>query len=151
MKAKQRTKTEIGYLSREIFYKDPYTGEMVSVGDATLYTDTRQRSRGFLMLWPKNFLKGKTFEIKFFLWLLHAMRGNYIIQTDEQLAKLFKCSRQRIERLKKKLKEDNIIKYRNGVIMVNPNLIWQGNVQGRMTATAYYLTFDKNEAVEPDE
>ena len=147
-KAKQQTNRQLGYLNRQVYIKDPETGELIEAGNAMLYTESLERNKGFNMLWPKQFLKCKIFEVQFLLWLIYAQRGNYVIQTDQQLAMRFKCSRQRIERLKKKMKDDDLIKYRNGVIMLNPNLIWQGNVKHRTNAKAQYHVFDKEEFSE---
>lgn len=95
------------------------------------------------MLWT-NGLKTEIFELKFLIWLISAMQANYVHIKDEQLARKFECSRQRIGRLKQKLKKDNLLKYEPGVIFLNPEYIWRGNAYQRELAAEKYYKFGKD-------
>ena len=92
------------------------------------------------MMWPQT-MKSSVFEIQFLIFLLKAMRSNYVHIKDETLAAKFGCSRQRIGRLKQKLEKDGLLKYQPGVIFVNPNLFYRGNAAGRDNLIAEYWAY----------
>lgn len=142
-KTKQRTGARITHLGKQVILRDIITGELTDYGNAELLPEERNRNKGFFMLWTQG-LKTEIFELKFIIWLINAMNGNYIHIKDEQLAKKFECSRQRIGRLKQKLRKDKIIKYSPGIIFLNPNYIWRGTAYQRDRALQEYHAFDES-------
>lgn len=146
-KAKQRTGTKVAHLNHQVILRDKRTGELTDYGDAEIRTEEHLRNKGFTMLWERG-LKSSVFELQFVFFLVTAMRQNFIHMTDEQLAKKFECSRQRIGRLKKQLEKDKLIKCKPGIIFLNPGFIWKGSAYQREKAETEYYNF-KNEAVEP--
>lgn len=142
-KPKQRTGVKVAHLNKQVILRDKRTGELTDYGDAEIRTEERNRNKGFLMLWTQG-LKTKIFELNLMIWLINAMRDNVVIIKDEQLAKKFECSRQRIGRLKQKLRKDKIIKYSPGIIFLNPNYIWRGNAYQRDRALQEYHAFDES-------
>ena len=52
---------------------------------------------------------------------------------------------QRIGRIKRQLKKDGIIRYKPGVIFLNPAYIWKGSAYARDQAAAEYYRFEKDE------
>ena len=136
-KAKQRTGTKIAHLNHQVILRDKRTGELTDYGDAEIRTEEHQRNKGFLMLWTQG-LKSNVFELQFVFFLVRAMQSNYIHMTDEQLAKHFECTRQRIGRLKRQLEKDNLIICKPGIIFVNPSFIWKGSAYNREKAEIEY-------------
>ena len=143
-KAKQKTGVKVGHLNKQVILRDKTTGELFDYGDAEIRTEERNRNKGFFMLWTAG-LKSEIFELRFVIWMISAMRGNYIHISDEQLAKKFECSRQRIGRIKRQLKKDGIIRYKPGVIFLNPAYIWKGSAYAREQAEAEYYRFEEDE------
>ena len=143
-KAKQKTGVKVGHLNKQVILRDKTTGELFDYGDAEIRTEERNRNKGFFMLWAAG-LKSEIFELRFVIWMISAMRGNYIHISDEQLAKKFECSRQRIGRIKRQLKKDGIIRYKPGIIFLNPAYIWKGSAYAREQAEAEYYRFEEDE------
>ena len=142
-KTKQKTNVKVGHLNHQIILRDKRTGELTDYGDAEIRTEERYRNKGFVMIWPR--IKSQIFELNFLFFLIRAMESNYIIMTDEQLAKKFETTRQRIGRVKQKLKKDKIIKYAPGIIFVNPDFIFRGNAYKREEITHAYYRFKPEE------
>ena len=142
-KTKQKTNVKVGHLNHQIILRDKRTGELTDYGDAEIRTEERYRNKGFVMIWPR--IKSQIFELNFLFLLIRAMESNYIIMTDEQLAKKFETTRQRIGRVKQKLKKDKIIKYAPGIIFVNPDFIFRGNAYKREEITHAYYRFKPEE------
>ena len=140
---KEKTNVRIGHLNKKVILLDHLTGELTDYGDAEIRTEERYRNKGFVMIWPR--IKSQIFELNFLFFLIRAMESNYIIMTDEQLAKKFETTRQRIGRIKKKLKADKIIKYAPGIIFVNPDYIFRGNAYKRDEITNAYYRFKPEE------
>ena len=142
-KTKQKTNVRVGHLNHQIILRDKRTGELTDYGDAEIRTEERYRNKNFVMIWPN--IKSQIFELNFLFFLIRAMESNYVIMTDEQLAKKFETTRQRIGRIKKKLKADKIIKYAPGIILVNPKFIFRGNAYKRDEITSAYYRFNPEE------
>ena len=142
--ADQRTGTKVAHLNKQVILRDKRTGELTDYGDAEIRTEEHNRNKGFLMLWTIG-LKTEIFELQFVIWMIKAMKSNYIHVKDKQHAKIFACSRQRIGRLKQKLRKDKIIKYTDGIIFLNPDYIWRGSAYGREQAQTEYAKFEEEE------
>ena len=93
--ADQRTGTKVAHLNKQVILRDKRTGELTDYGDAEIRTEEHNRNKSFLMLWTIG-LKTEIFELRFVIWMIKAMKSNYIHVKDKQLAKIFACSRQRI-------------------------------------------------------
>lgn len=140
MRKPEKTGTKVGHLNKQVILRDKRTGKLYDFGDAEIRTEDKNRNKSFLMMWPQT-MKSSVFEIQFLIFLLNAMRSNYVHIKNETLATKFGCSRQRIERLKQKLEKDGLLKYQPGVIFVNPNLFYRGNAAGRDNLIAEYWLF----------
>lgn len=139
---KKSTNVTVGHLNKQVILRDKLTGELIDYGDAELRTEDRSRNKNFIMIWPA---KSRIFELQFFFYLIQTAEKNYILMTDDMLAKKFDTTRQRIGRIKKKLREDKIIKYKPGIIYLNPDIIWRGNAYKREQAQQKYHKFKEEE------
>ena len=59
----------------------------------------------------------------------------------EDIAKKFDTTRPRIDRMKRRLKEQGFIKYIPNVIFINPDFYWRGSASMRESAAEEYLNF----------
>lgn len=140
---KQKTNVRVGHLNHQIILRDKRTGELTDYGDAEIRTEEKYRNKNFVMIWPN--IKSQIFELNFLFFLIRAMESNYVHIKDEQLAKKFETTRQRIGRIKQKMKADKIIKYAPGIIFVNPQFIFRGNAYKREQAITAYYRFNEEE------
>ncbi|MFQ7035857.1 MAG: replication/maintenance protein RepL [Candidatus Borkfalkia sp.] len=74
-------------------------------------------------------------------WLLCVSARNKVMMKAEEIAKKFDTTRPRIDRMKRRLKEQGFIKYIPNVIFINPDFYWRGSASMRESAAEEYLNF----------
>ena len=113
-----------------------------SKSTATTYMRDHAPNRNFGML----FFDTLSFKVQFnstqfLFWLMSISAKNKVTKKAEDIAKTFNTSRQRIDRMKRKLKEQGFIKYIPNVIFINPDFYWRGSASMRESAAEEYLNF----------
>lgn len=116
----------------DVMIASPETGEIISLGTAVIQTTDRKVNKDFFMIFNPYNKKTEIFEIDLLMYLMQRMSNkNTIMITDEKIAKDFKTTRQRVARVKQKLKKCDLIKYTGGTIMINPTYIYRGTAYKR--------------------
>lgn len=130
-------------LSESLYIKDKITGEFIEYKDNVIISRRSTPNKNFTMIFPKqiNPIK-KDFNILTFMnWLILIARRNIIFMTSEQIAKKYDTTRERIDRIKKKLSDLEYIKTKPGVIFINPYYAWRGSNRQREAAIEEYSEF----------
>lgn len=115
--------------------------KLVTINEVT-YTElvTKSVDNDFYKFWV-NIKSIKADKIKFdrltllnYL-LYYASNKNTVLVKINELAKKFKVTRQTLSKKLKELEEDNYIKVKTNVILINPTYFFKGTAKGRNKVT----------------
>ncbi len=129
-----KNRTAIPYYTKKITAEDRITGEIEDWGDMTFEIKKPRFPKGFVMIWSEG-ISTKNLELKVLFWLTKYMSNKgVILVTNEQLSNNFEVTEKTIRSLKLQMKEEGFIKYKAGVIYINPRVIWKGSYKQREEA-----------------
>ncbi len=142
VKKSARPNKKVAEIKDNIIIHDNTTGELKEYRHNVLYMRDHAPNRNFGML----FFDTLSFKVQFnstqfLFWLMSISAKNKVTKKAEDIAKTFNTSRQRIDRMKRKLKEQGFIKYIPNVIFINPDFYWRGSASMRESAAEEYLNF----------
>ena len=142
VKKSARPNKKVAEIKDNIIIHDNTTGELKEYRHNVLYMRDHAPNRDFGML----FFDTLSFKVQFnstqfLFWLMSISAKNKVTKKAEDIAKTFNTSRQRIDRMKRKLKEQGFIKYIPNVIFINPDFYWRGSASMRESAAEEYLNF----------
>ena len=142
VKKSARPNKKVAEIKDNIIIHDNTTGELKEYRHNVLYMRDHAPNRNFGML----FFDTLSFKVQFnstqfLFWLMSISAKNKVTKKAEDIAKTFNTSRQRIDRMKRKLKEQGFIKYIPNVIFINPDFYWRGSASMRENAAQEYLNF----------
>jgi predicted transcriptional regulator len=134
------TQTLVGTKKRELM--DTATGELMTVDQVTKRTyGTKEFWKVYLMDFLSVLGIFDSKQVDIFIYIVENTNKstNMFIGTYEKIAKDVGASSQTIARILKKLVENNFVKrVQNGVWLVNPNVLMQGNDTKRQILLSYY-------------
>lgn len=128
-------------------------GKVTDIGTAVISAKTISTNKGFFML-DRALVQMKTGNnaIDFLFWIMRKMSNQNIVfyGRDENIANELNVCRQTIATLKKDFEERNLIRFKSGVIMLNPDFIFRGNPTVRENMRMLYVNFktDKGDRAE---
>ena len=128
-------------------------GKITDLGIADITAKPIRTNKGFFMI-DRKLIEMKTGDnaIDFLFWIMRKMSNQNTVfyGRDENIAKDLGVCRQTIAALKKDFEERNLIRFRNGVIILNPSFIFRGNPTARENVQVLYTNFkpDKGDRAE---
>ena len=128
-------------------------GKVTNLGEAVITSKTISTNKGFFML-DRKLIEMKTGDnaIDFLFWIMRKMSNQNTVfyGRDENIAKDLGVCRQTVAALKKDFEERNLIRFKSGVIILNPDFIFRGNPIARENVRLLYLNFktDKGDRAE---
>lgn len=141
-KKSARANKKVAEIKDNIIIHDNTTGELKEYRHNVLYMRDQAPNRNFGMLFFDTINFKKHFDTtQFLFWLLSVSAKNKVQEKAEDIAKHFDTTRPRIDRMKRKLKEQGFIKYIPNVIFINPDFYWRGSAAAREEAALKYLNF----------
>lgn len=141
-KKSARPNKKVAEIKDNIIIHDNMTGELKEYRHNVLYMRDQAPNRNFGMLFFDTINFKKHFDTtQFLFWLLSVSAKNKVQEKAEDIAKHFDTTRPRIDRMKRKLKEQGFIKYIPNVIFINPDFYWRGSAAAREEAALKYLNF----------
>ena len=119
-------------------------GRATDLGIADISAKSIRTNKGFFML-DRTLIEMKTGDnaIDFLFWIMRKMSNQNTVfyGRDENIAKDLGVCRQTVAALKKDFEERNLIRFRSGVIMLNPKFIFRGNPTARENMQTLYANF----------
>lgn len=142
IKETTRVKQTIGWVNpKQKFYSEDDTGKITEYGEVEIHSKDIRRNTKFTMLWTQE-IKTNDHKLKMILWIIQNMSNKGTIAINsETLARILNCSEKTVRNVRKKLQAEGWIKYKNGVIFINPNVLWKGNAESREKADKQYRSF----------
>ncbi len=137
-----KTTTKVQKFTRTKTYTDNETGEIIPVIESKI----EQRDFNFHKLWLQNMITSMTDitnkKMQLAFWIIeHLNKENQLIYTQRQMAEETGLSRDTVRlTMASLIKSDFLRRINSGCYMVNPNIIFKGNVGARMG-----LVFDYSE------
>ena len=142
VKKSARPNKKVAEIKDNIIIHDNTTGELKESRHNVLYMRDQAPNRNFGMLFFDTIDFKKHFDTtQFLFWLLSVSAKNKVMMKAEKIAKKFDTTRPRIDRMKRRLKEQGFIKYIPNVIFINPDFYWRGSASMRENAAEEYLNF----------
>jgi hypothetical protein len=103
---------------------------------------------GFIKIWLAHMdyivyrIGGSKIKVLFFILMNMDKNKNTLCMTQKEMVKKTGIGYNTINAALKKLREDDYVRSKNGVYMVNPELIFRGKYNKRMYVRKNYLQFD---------
>lgn len=143
-----KTTTKQKFKSTASLFAIDQEGTLLDLGKGQYIAEEREVNTNFFMLYANTLNENcKIKELAFLFYCIKRMsnKNQIVFYKTENIAKKIGTCRQTIEGYIRHFKEENLIKYRPGIIMINPDFICRGTARTREKLAGLYFKFDKGE------